>query len=80
MCSIVLLDISDICTQIYYLLKNKNYNVKVFNEWKQVLKTMLIYFKYEIKKNDYKQTVIISLKTVHESVFCSWETQKFKIY
>ena len=24
------MDISDICTQIYYLLKNKNYNVKVF--------------------------------------------------
>ena len=30
MCSIVLLDISDICTQIYYLLKNKNDNVKIF--------------------------------------------------
>ena len=51
-----------------------------FYEWKQVKKTKFIYFKYEIKKNDYKQTVIISLKTVHESVFCSWVTQKFKMY
>ena len=32
-------------------------------------KTKFRCFKYEIKKNDYKQTVIISLKTVHESVF-----------
>ena len=70
MCSIVLLDISDICTQIYYLLKNKNDNVKVFlMSGSKLKKTKFRYFKYEIKKNDYKQTVIISLKLCMRVVF-----------
>ena len=69
MCSIVLLDISDICTQLYYLLKNKNYNVKGFlMSGSKFFKTKFRYSKYEIKKNDYKQTVIISLKKLYMRV------------
>ena len=70
MCSIVLLDISDIYTQIYYLLKNMNFHVEGFlMSGSKFLKQSLDIFNMKSRRMIIKNCNNIILKTVHESRF-----------